>query len=136
MLRLIGIGSPHGDDQIGWRLVQELAQLRRADIQTACLLEARLESGNWGDAAPLVPFGGPGATGGVLARFGRIGDASDGRIARFGRIDRVGSDRIASRGGAALISGMVRRGLGHQSDFDGISLATAQPVDYLKSVAG
>ena len=88
MLRLIGIGSPHGDDQIGWRLFQELAQLRRADIQTACLLEARLESGNWGDAAPLVPFGGPGATGGVLARFGRIGDASDGRIARVGRIDR------------------------------------------------
>jgi hypothetical protein len=48
MLRLIGIGSPHGDDQIGWRLVEELAQLRRADIQAACLPEARLESGNWG----------------------------------------------------------------------------------------
>ena len=98
MLRLIGIGSPHGDDQIGWRLVQELAQLRRADIQTACLLEARLESGNWGDAAPLVPFGGPGATGGVLARFDRIGDASDGRIARVGRIDRsIGEPPCARR---------------------------------------
>jgi hypothetical protein len=97
MLRLIGIGSPHGDDQIGWRLFQELAQLRRAAIQTACLPEARLESGNWGYATPLVPFEGPGATGGVLARFGRIGDASDSRLARVG----VGGPKRAKRRSAS-----------------------------------
>ncbi len=27
LLRIVGIGSPHGDDQIGWRLVQELSNL-------------------------------------------------------------------------------------------------------------
>ena len=27
-LRILGIGSPHGDDQIGWRLVEEVGALR------------------------------------------------------------------------------------------------------------
>lgn len=27
-LRILGVGSPHGDDQIGWRLVEEVARLR------------------------------------------------------------------------------------------------------------
>jgi hydrogenase maturation protease len=32
MLRVIGIGSPHGDDQIGWRLIEELADLESTDL--------------------------------------------------------------------------------------------------------
>jgi hydrogenase maturation protease len=29
LLRIVGIGSPHGDDQVGWRLVHELSNLEQ-----------------------------------------------------------------------------------------------------------
>ncbi len=32
MLCIIGVGSPHGDDKIGWRLVEEVARSGRTDI--------------------------------------------------------------------------------------------------------
>ncbi|MGC8640093.1 MAG: hydrogenase maturation protease [Isosphaeraceae bacterium] len=32
LLRVIGIGSPHGDDQVGWKLVEELARSGRTDV--------------------------------------------------------------------------------------------------------
>jgi hydrogenase maturation protease len=35
LLRIIGIGSPFGDDQVGWRLVRELRESGRADLLAA-----------------------------------------------------------------------------------------------------
>lgn len=33
-IRIIGLGSPHGDDQVGWRVIEDL---RRADINAGLL---------------------------------------------------------------------------------------------------
>ena len=41
-----------------------------SEVQAAGLSEARVESGNREDAAPLAPFGGTGAAEGTLARVG------------------------------------------------------------------
>jgi hypothetical protein len=52
------------------RRARRSSRPRSVEVQTACLPEARLESGNRGDAAPVAPFGGTGAAERVLARVG------------------------------------------------------------------
>jgi hydrogenase maturation protease len=37
MVRLFGIGSPHGDDQLGWRLVQDLSGSDGGELQCSVL---------------------------------------------------------------------------------------------------
>ncbi len=37
MIRVVGIGSPHGDDQIGWRLVQEIGSLEGVSVQSSLI---------------------------------------------------------------------------------------------------
>jgi hydrogenase maturation protease len=37
MLRVVGIGSPHGDDQVGWRLIGELAGMDHLRVRAEVL---------------------------------------------------------------------------------------------------
>jgi hydrogenase maturation protease len=37
MLHVIGVGSPQGDDQVGWRLVQEFAETHRTDLSVCAV---------------------------------------------------------------------------------------------------
>ncbi len=37
MIRVIGIGSPHGDDQVGWRLVHEVGSLEGVSVQSSLI---------------------------------------------------------------------------------------------------
>jgi hydrogenase maturation protease len=39
IIRVVGVGSPHGDDQVGWRLAEDLAGETGAGLEAAVLVD-------------------------------------------------------------------------------------------------
>jgi hydrogenase maturation protease len=38
-IRVVGVGSPHGDDRVGWRLVEDLAELAGPGVEAVAVAE-------------------------------------------------------------------------------------------------
>ena len=38
-IRVVGVGSPHGDDRVGWRLVEDLAESAGAGVEAVAVTQ-------------------------------------------------------------------------------------------------